>query len=196
MEQALAIGDMTQAQNERICTTVRKERKRLLDFIRRRVPAEEAEDILQDVLYQFVGTSRLETIEQATSWLYRVAGNKIVDWYRKRKTASLEEMNASLTEGDDEELSLHLEDVLFDPSERPDAVLLRRTVWRMLEEALDELPRDQRDVFIRHELEGESFKEIAEATGEPLNTLLSRKRYAVMFLRGRLRTLYNELIED
>jgi RNA polymerase sigma factor (sigma-70 family) len=196
MEQALAIGDMTQAQNERIGTTVRKERKRLLDFIRRRVPAEEAEDILQDVLYQFVGTSRLETIEQATSWLYRVAGNKIVDWYRKRKTASLEEMNASLTEGDDEELSLHLEDVLFDPSERPDAVLLRRTVWRMLEEALDELPRDQRDVFIRHELEGESFKEIAEATGEPLNTLLSRKRYAVMFLRGRLRTLYNELIED
>jgi RNA polymerase sigma factor (sigma-70 family) len=196
MEQALAIGDMTQAQNERIGRTVRKERKRLLDFIRRRVPAEEAEDILQDVLYQFVGTSRLETIEQATSWLYRVAGNKIVDWYRKRKTASLEEMNASLTEGDDEELSLHLEDVLFDPSERPDAVLLRRTVWRMLEEALDELPRDQRDVFIRHELEGESFKEIAEATGEPLNTLLSRKRYAVMFLRGRLRTLYNELIED
>jgi RNA polymerase sigma factor (sigma-70 family) len=196
MEQALAIGEMTQAQNERIGTTVGKERKRLLDFIRRRVPLEEAEDILQDVLFQFVGASRVETINEASSWLYRVAGNKIIDWYRKRKTLSLEEMNESRREEDDAGLLLGIEDVLFDPSEEPDAVLLRRTVWQMLEEALGELPEDQRNVFVWHELEGRSFKEIAEVTGEPLNTLLSRKRYAVMFLRERLRTLYNELLED
>lgn len=167
---------------------IRNERKRLFDFIRRRVRTEEdAEDILQDVFYQFVASySVTEPIEKLTSWLFTVARNKIIDWYRKRKPSG--------PDLEDEETGeqLNLEDILFDPTQIPDEVYARSLVWTELAEALDELPEEQRDVFVMHELEGRSFKEIAEITGEPINTLLSRKRYAVFHLRESLQELYNE----
>ncbi|MBI3578345.1 MAG: sigma-70 family RNA polymerase sigma factor [Ignavibacteriales bacterium] len=174
--------------NASIQETVGKERKRLFDFIRRRVRNEaDAEDILQDVLHQLVASySVTEPIEKLTSWLFTVARNRIIDWYRKRRPESLP--------ADDENpaLPLNLEEILFDPNENPDRVYARSLVWTELAEALDELPEEQREVFVMHELEGKSFKEIAEMTGEPLSTLLSRKRYAVLSLREALQELYNE----
>lgn len=167
---------------------VRAERKRLFEFIRRRVRTEEdAEDIMQDVFYQLVASySVTEPIEKLTSWLFTVARNKIIDWYRKRKPGILNR--------EDEETGepLNLEDILFDPTQNPDEVYARSLVWTELAGALDELPEEQRDVFVMHELEGRSFKEIAEITGEGINTLLSRKRYAVLRLRESLQELYDE----
>lgn len=168
---------------------VRKERTRLLDFIRRRVRTEEdAEDILQDVFYQLMSSySVTAPIEQLSAWLFAVARNKIVDWYRKRKHSAPNPI--------DEEtgLPLNLEDILFDPAQEPDEVYVNSLVWTELADALDELPEEQREVFVMHELEGKSFKQIAEITGESVNTLLSRKRYAVLYLRENLQELYNEL---
>ncbi len=168
--------------------TVRTERKRLFDFIRRRVRSEEdAEDILQDVFFQLAATYTVtEPIEQLTAWLFKVARNKIIDWYRKRRPESLPQRN------DGSETPLNVEDILFDPKETPDRVFARSMVWTELANALDELPDEQREVFVMHELEGKSFKEIAEETGEPINTLLSRKHYAVLSLREQLQELYNE----
>jgi RNA polymerase sigma factor (sigma-70 family) len=162
--------------------TVNTERKRLFDFIRRRVRTEEdAEDILQDVFYQLVTSySVAEPIEKLAAWLFTVARNKITDWYRKRRHESLPQ--------DDDGLPLNL----FDPTDMPDKVYERSLVWTQLVEALDELPEKQRMVFVLHELEGKSFNEIAEVTGDSVNTLFSRKRYAVLFLRERLQELYNE----
>lgn len=166
---------------------VKRERKRLSDFIRRRITDEsDAEDVLQDVFYQLLTSpSVTEPIENLTAWLFAVARNKVVDWYRKRRPAPLRR-------GGDEG-PLDLEDVLFDPADGPDRAYWRAAVWAELADALDELPEEQRDVFVAHELEGASFKQIAERTGEPLNTLLSRKRYAVLYLRERLRDLYDDL---
>jgi len=174
--------------NASIEKTVHKERKRLLDFIRRRVrTSEEAEDILQDVFYQLVSSySVTEPIEKVTAWLFKVARNKIIDRYRTRKP------HTALPSEDDSSKVPRLEDILFDPRQNPDELYLRSTVWTELSEALDELPDEQREVFVMHELEGKSFKEIAELTGEPINTLLSRKRYAVLYLREKLEDLYNE----
>jgi RNA polymerase sigma factor (sigma-70 family) len=168
--------------------TFRAERKRLLDFIRRRVRNEaDAEDILEDVFYQLVSNYTVtEPIEKMTSWLFTVARNKIIDWYRKRKPESLP------GDADDPSLPLNLEDILFDPTQNPDRVYERSLVWTELADALDELPEEQKEVFVMHELEGKSFKEIAEITGEPQNTLLSRKRYAVLYLREKLQELYDE----
>ncbi|MDE3057785.1 MAG: RNA polymerase sigma factor [Bacteroidota bacterium] len=179
---------ITESANVAIERAVRRERKRLFDFIRRRVRSEQdAEDILQDVFFQLAATYTItEPIEQLTAWLFKVARNKIIDWYRKRRTESLPKNN------DDPEMPLNLEDILFDPKETPDRVFARSMVWTELTDALDELPDEQREVFIKHELEGKSFKEISEETGEPINTLLSRKHYAVLFLRERLQELYNE----
>ena len=139
------------------------------------------------MFYQLVTSySVTEPIERLTSWLYTVAKNKVIDWYRKRRTSALP--------ADDESgRPLNLEDVLFDPTDSPDEMYARSVVWRELVEALDELPEEQRQVFVLHELEGKSFKEIAEQTAEPMSTLLSRKRYAVMYLRDRLREMYEEL---
>lgn len=164
------------------------ERKRLLDFIRRRVRTEEdAEDILQDVFYQLATSySVTEPIEKITSWLFTVARNRIIDWYRKKRPESLP------ASGGDSTVPLNLEDILYDPKQNPDRVYARSLVWTELADALDELPEEQREVFVLHELEGKSFKEIVELTGEPLNTLLSRKRYAVLHLRDRLQELYEE----
>jgi RNA polymerase sigma factor (sigma-70 family) len=173
----------------------RAEQHRLLNFIRSRVRSpEDAEDILQDVFSQLVTSySVTEPIEKLASWLFTVAKNKIVDWYRKRRPA--ESISQSLRQSDDEYDAtgpLNLEDILFDPADTPDQVYARSSVWSELADALDELPEDQKQVFVMHELEGISFKEIARLTGEPVNTLLSRKRYAVLYLRERLQELYDE----
>ena len=168
--------------------TVRTERNQLFDFIRKRVRNQtDAEDILQDVFYQLVSsTSVTEPIEKLTSWLFTVARNKIIDWYRKRRPESLP-ANDDPSSG-----PLNLEEILFDPLDDPDQVYGRSIVWTELADALDELPEEQKEVFVMHELEGRSFKEIAELTGEPMNTLLSRKRYAILHLRERLQNLYDD----
>lgn len=169
--------------------TVQREEKRLGEFIRRRVANEaDAEDILQDVFTQLASSySVTEPIEQMTAWLFRVARNRIIDWYRKKRPEPLPQS------GSDPDAPLNLEDILFDPTQNPDQVYARSLVWTELADALDELPEEQRDVFILHELEGKSFKEMAEESGVPLNTLLSRKRYAVLHLRDRLHQLYQDL---
>ena len=186
MSEALTITKDSAAELDR---AMRSERKRLLDFIRRRVRNQsDAEDILQDVFYQLVTSySVTEPIEKLTAWLFTVARNKIIDWYRKRRPESLP------SDPGDLDAPLNLEEILFDPRQNPDRVYARSLVWSELSEALDELPDEQRDVFVMHELEGRSFKEIAELTGEPINTLLSRKRYAVLFLREQLQELYDEM---
>lgn len=175
-----------------ITQTVRTERKRLLDFIRRRVRNNaDAEDILQDVLYQLVTSySTTEPIEKLVSWLFTVTKNKIIDWYRKRRPGPLsaDELDPSIP--------LNLEEVLFDSRENPDRVYERSVVWTALAGVLDDLPEEQRTVFVMHELEGRSFKEISEITGESVNTLLSRKRYAVLYLREQLQELYQEFQES
>jgi RNA polymerase sigma factor (sigma-70 family) len=168
--------------------TFRSERKRLFAFIRRRVRSEaDAEDILADVFYQMVlSYSVTEPIEKMASWLLTVARNKIIDWYRKRKPSVFRQQE------NESKLPLNLEDILYDPGQDPDVLYARSLLWTELAEALDELPDEQREVFVMHELEGKSFKEIAEITGEPVNTLLSRKRYAVLFLREALQEIYND----
>ncbi|MEW6467617.1 MAG: sigma-70 family RNA polymerase sigma factor [Bacteroidota bacterium] len=184
-------------QDQRITHTIQKESRRLLDFIRRRVPDEaDAQDILQDVFYQLIETYRLmKPVEQLTSWLFTVARNKITDRYRKHKPESLEGM-VTRNPGDEEGEMLNIADILPDATDSPEMLLLRNEIMNELALALDELPPRQREVFELHELEGRNFKEIAEITGEQVNTLLSRKRYAVLHLRRRLQTLYNELVNS
>jgi len=170
-------------------TTVKKEERRLFAFIRRRIGnPSEAEDLLQDVFFQLAAShSVTEPIEDLTAWLFAVARNRIVDWYRKRRPAGF---SPPPPPGEDPP---RLEDVLFDPEDGPDRAYWRAAVWSELADALAELPEAQREVFVAHELEGISFKQLAEKTGEPLNTLLSRKRYAVLYLRERLQDLYDQL---
>jgi RNA polymerase sigma factor (sigma-70 family) len=174
---------------ESIDSAVKRERIRLLDFIRRRIRNEsDAEDILQDVFFQLAASDSVtEPIENLTAWLFTVARNKLTDWYRKHRTVPLP---GGTGEGEE---PFNPEEVLFDPDDGPDHAYWRSTVWSELADALEELPREQREVFVWHELEGRSFKEIAESTGTPVNTLLSRKRYAVLALRERLQDLYDEL---
>jgi RNA polymerase sigma factor (sigma-70 family) len=174
--------------NESLEKAVTAEHRHLFDFIRRRVrTTEDAEDILQDVLYQLVASySVTEPIEKLTAWLFRVARNKIIDWYRKKRPDSLPR------DEDNPGEPLNLEDILYDSSMSPDRLFARSVVWSELSDALEDLPEEQREVFVLHELEGKSFKEIAAETGEPINTLLSRKRYAVLALRGQLQDLYDE----
>ncbi len=170
-------------------SAIRNEGNRLLRFIRRRVRTDEdAEDILQDVFFQLAASySITEPIEQLTSWLFRVARNRIIDWYRKRRAAPAPGEAGHDRPGPDPD------EVLFDSADIPDEVYSRSMIWSALMDALDELPENQRNVFVMHELEGKTFKEIAELTGEPLNTLLSRKRYAVLFLREQLQELYDDM---
>lgn len=177
-------------QNQRITEVVTREQSRLRNFIRRRVPdRRDAEDILQDVFYELVEANRLlMPIDHITGWLFRVARNRITDFFRKKKPESL---NDSMADNDESE-ALRLEDLLPSPEAGPDALYARTVLLDELEHALDELPEDQRYVFVAHEIEGRSFKEIAADTGVSVNTLLSRKRYAVLHLRERLREIYNE----
>ena len=180
---------ISDARNAAVNEAVRSQRSRLIEFIRRRVRTDEdAEDILQDVFYQLVSSySITEPIEKLSAWLFAVARNKIIDWYRKRKH------DAPKPTDNETGLPLNLEDILYDPAQEPDEVYVRSLVWTELAEALDELPEEQREVFVLHELEGKSFKEIAAITGDSVNTLLSRKRYAVLYLRETLQELYDEL---
>ncbi len=188
----LAIS-MSEVQNESIQQIVNRERRRLLDFIRKRVPTQEdAEDVLQDVFYELVNTYRLmRPVEQMASWLFTVARNKITDRYRKKKPDSLEQ-HFAIRAGEDGD-RLDISDFLPSNSIGPDTEMMREAITTGLMEALDEMPKEQREVFIMHEIEDKSFQDIAEITGANINTLLSRKRYAVLFLRNRLQNLYNDL---
>lgn len=184
----------TEHQNQSVEETVTKESPRLLNFIRKRIPdTDDAEDILQDVFYQLVETYRLmKPIEEVTAWLFTVARNKITDRFRKKKTESLEKQIGYNREEEGEMLGLI--DLLPAENESPEMHMLRFALMEEMDAALEELPEEQRRVFVLHEMEGKSFSEIAEMEGTGINTLLSRKRYAVLFLRERLRYLYNELI--
>jgi RNA polymerase sigma factor (sigma-70 family) len=189
MERALAIKDnMAAAQKSNITKVINDYSKRLRGFIRKRVRNEaDAEDILQDVFYQFIGNT--EPIEQLTSWLFTVTRNKIIDKQRKHKPDLIEDVYVT----DDEE-SLNWSELFFDAIDNPETDYLRTLFWEALNEALDELPEEQKQVFILNELEGVPFKIIAEQTGETINTLISRKRYAVLHLRERLQVLRDELL--
>ena len=196
MEQPANILLNSAARNDSMLKIIDREKARLKNYIRRRVSNnEDAEDILQDVFYQFVSMMQLENIEKAASWLFKVAGNRITDWYRKRKPVSFESLGRKQAD-DDPFYPLLLEDLLYDPAEDPDKLFLRSSVWPMLADALEELPDEQRDVFVMHELQDLSFKEIAEITGTPVNTLITRKRYAILLLRERLRELYDEFFTE
>ena len=181
---------MALEQDQRITEVVKREQSRLRNFIRRRVPdPRDAEDILQDVFYELVEANRLlMPIEHVTGWLFRVARNRITDLFRKKKP---ELFSDAAVEDEDGEL-LQIEDLLPSPDAGPEAFFLRHVLLDELELALDELPDEQREVFIEHELEGRSFKEMADETGVSVNTLLSRKRYAVLHLRERLQSIYDE----
>ncbi|NJN33670.1 MAG: sigma-70 family RNA polymerase sigma factor [Saprospiraceae bacterium] len=185
---------LAEAQNRQIQETIRRERERLLAFIRRRIPrAEDAEDIAQDVFYEFTEMYRLmKPIEQITSWLFTVARNKITDRFRKKKPVLLEDVFVpSASDAADD--GFKLDDLLPAANVRTaDEEMMRQTIMETLSNALEELPAEQRDVFVWHELEDQSFKEISKRTGVPINTLLSRKRYAVLFLRNRLKDLYDD----
>ena len=184
---------MSVQQNELIRDTVKKERGRLLDFIRKRVSSEEdAEDILQDVFFELVETYRLmKPVEKVASWMFTVARNKIIDRYRKKKPVSLESQMGFSSEEEGERLNF--EELLEDYSESADSELIRNIILEALEEALEELPAEQREVFLLHEVEDRSFQEISELSGVSVNTLLSRKRYAVLYLRKRLKSVYEEI---
>ena len=181
---------MSLEQDQRISEVVKQEQSRLRNFIRRRVPdPRDAEDILQEVFYELVEANRLlMPIEHVTGWLFRVARNRITDLFRKKKPESFG--NAAVAD-DDEEVP-RLEDLLPSPEAGPDALYARSVLLDELEFALDELPDEQREVFVGHELEGRTFKEMAAETGVSVNTLLSRKRYAVLHLRERLQSIYDE----
>lgn len=175
--------------------TFRKEKGRLLSFIRNRVSStEEAEDILQDVFYQFVsGFEAIGSIDRIPSWLYSVARNKIIDRYRRNavrpRTASFEGSLSS-----DEDAPLTLQEILPDLGNTPEGTLLRDAIWDEIMLALEELPAEQREIFIQNEIEEQGFREIAERTGVSINTLLSRKRYAILALRKRLQRFYDDVI--
>ncbi|MBI3403272.1 MAG: sigma-70 family RNA polymerase sigma factor [Acidobacteria bacterium] len=182
---------MSLEQDRRISEVVRREQSRLRNFIRRRVPdPRDAEDILQDVFYRLVEANRLlMPIDHVTGWLFRVARNRIADLFRKKKP---ERFSETAVADEDDEL-LQLEDLLPSPDAGPEALYARNVLLDELALAIDELPKEQREVFVAHELDGRSFKEIAAETGVNVNTLLSRKRYAVRHLRKRLQSIYNEL---
>jgi RNA polymerase sigma factor (sigma-70 family) len=181
---------MALQQDQRISEVVKREQSRRRNFIRRRVPdSTDAEDILQDVFYELVEANRLlMPIEHVTGWLFRVARNRIIDLFRQKKPENFSE--AFVADEDDE--PVQFEDLLPSLDAGPEALLVRSLLLDELELALDELPEEQREAFVGHELEGRSFKEMAAATGVSMNTLLSRKRYAVLHLRERLQTIYDE----
>jgi RNA polymerase sigma factor (sigma-70 family) len=188
MDTTLTAKALMAEQDKSITETISRERGRLRNFIRRRVSdSGEAEDILQDVLFEFVQAYRLpEPVEQVGAWLFRVARNRIIDRFRKKREVQLPE-----TAGEDGD-EYWLGDVLPSQDAGPEAAYARGVLVDVLNAALDELPKAQRDVFIAHELEGRSFKELAAESGTAVNTLLARKRYAVLHLRARLQTLYDE----
>jgi RNA polymerase sigma factor (sigma-70 family) len=188
MDDVLRVTTET-GQNRRISEVIQRERRRLLGFIRKRVDDEgDAEDILQDVFFELVEAYRLmKPIEQVGAWLYRVARNRIIDRFRKKGPASEVPLDAG------EEDALVLEELLPAPDAGPEAIYARSVLLEELEEALEELPKEQRDVFVAHEMDGRSFKQLAAETGVSVNTLLSRKHYAVLHLRRRLQDIYESM---
>jgi RNA polymerase sigma factor (sigma-70 family) len=193
MDEMASVISMTE-QNRQISEIVAEERSRLRDFIRRRVPdPSDAEDIAQEVFYELVEANRLlMPIEHVTGWLFRVARNRITDLFRKKKPEAFSDRTV---EGEDGEL-LRIEDLLPSPDAGPEALYVRSVLLEELEFALDELPDEQRAVFVAHELEGRSFKELSAESGVNVNTLLSRKRYAVLHLRERLQSLHDEFTKN
>jgi RNA polymerase sigma factor (sigma-70 family) len=189
MSERASIAVMTE-QDRRISEIVAEQGTRLRNFIRRRVPNEaDVEDLLQEVFYELVEANRmLMPIEYVTGWMYRVARNRITDLFRKKKP---ENFSDQAVEDEDGELS-QFEDLLPSPDAGPEALYIRHVLLEELEFALAELPDEQREVFIAHEFEGRSFKELSEETGVSVNTLLSRKRYAVLHLRERLQNIRDE----
>ena len=189
MKGALSLR-MAIEQDQRISDVVKREQSRLRNFIRRRVPdPRDAEDILQDVFYKLVEANRLlMPIDHVTGWLFRVARNRITDLFRKKKPEPFSDAVAVDEAGE----FLQLEELLPSPDAGPDAAYARSLLLDEVELALDELPEEQREVFVAHEIEGRSFKELAAETGVSINTLLSRKRYAVLHLRERLQNIYDE----
>lgn len=180
---------MTDQGRSNITEVVNAYTKRLMGFIRKRVSNEaDAEDILQDVFYQFIGNTK--PIEQLSSWLFTVTRNKITDKQRKHKPELLEDIHA----GGDEESSFDWTELYFEKDNNPETDYLRNLFWETLQAALEELPENQKQVFVLNELEGVAFKDIAEQTGESVNTLISRKRYAVLHLRERLADLKQDLL--
>ena len=180
-------------QNQRTSEIVAEERARLLNFIRRRVPDHaDAEDILQEVFYELAEANRLlMPIEHVTGWLFRVARNRITDLWRKKKPQRF--AGAAIEDEHGEEL--RLEDLLPSPEAGPEAMYVRGLLLDEFALALEELPREQREVFVAHELEGRSFKELAAESGVNVNTLLARKRYAVLHLRERLQDIHDEFFK-
>jgi RNA polymerase sigma factor (sigma-70 family) len=189
MNQPSSIAQMTE-QDRRISETVAEQRSRLREFIRRRVPdPTDAEDIVQEVFYELVQANRLlMPIDRVTGWLFSVARNRITDLFRKKKPVNF----SGLAAEDEEGAPARIEDLLPSPDAGPEALYVRSVLVGELESALAELPREQREVFVAHELEGRSFKELAAASGVSVNTLLSRKRYATLHLRRRLQSIYDE----
>jgi RNA polymerase sigma factor (sigma-70 family) len=191
MMDALSIEPMTEDQNDRISAAIAREQSRLRNFIRKQVVDEsDAEDILQEVFYELVQAYRLmRPVEQVGAWLFRVARNRITDLFRKRRAEPLRDNTVKQTEDGEQ---LLLEDLLPSPDAGPEAAYAREVLLEELDAALDELPEEQREVFAAHELEGRIFNDLAAATGLSVNTLLSRKHYAVLHLRRRLRAIYEE----
>jgi RNA polymerase sigma factor (sigma-70 family) len=191
MEEVLSTNGVTTDQNRRISETIAREQARLRQFIRKRVTDDgDAEDIFQEVFYELIDAYRLmKPVEQVGAWLFRVARNRIIDRFRRKRPAVLG--NDSMLTTEDGETQ-QWEDLLPSPDEGPEAAYARGVLLEELDAALEELPEEQRDVFVAHEIEGRNFKELSEATGVSVNTLLSRKRYAVLQLRRRLQAIYDE----
>ena len=191
MEEALSMEQVPAEQDRRISETFERERPRLRRFIRQRLEDQnDTDDVLQDVFLELVEAYRVfQPFEQVSAWLFRVARNRIIDLFRKKKPVPLGDLSSSLAE--DEEL-LALEDLLPSPEAGPEAVFARLMLEEELEAALDELPIEQREAFVAHEIEGISFKQLSATTGVGVNTLLTRKRKAVLHLRQRLKDIYEE----
>lgn len=189
MEQASTINAMIE-QDRQISDVIAKERPRLRNFIRKRVPNEaDVEDLLQEVFYELVQANRLlMPIDHLTGWLFRVARNRITDLFRKKKPETLSDTAI----GDEDGELLQIEDLLPSPEDGPEALYVRHALLDEMKVALDELPAEQREVFVAHEIDGRSFKELSKESGVSVNTLLSRKRYAVLHLRQRLQSIHDE----
>lgn len=191
MKDAASREPMALDDDRRISEVFERERSRLGRFIRRRVAdSRDAEDVLQDVFYELVEANHLlMPIDHVTGWLYRVARNRIVDLFRKKEPGRFRDPDAA----DEADEGMRLEDLLPSPDAGPEALYARGVLFEELTLALDELPEEQREVFVAHELGGRSFKQMAAETGVSVNTLLSRKRYAVLHLRERLQAVYDEI---
>ena len=191
MEKVLSTDSVTIDQNRRISETITREQARLRQFIRKHVPDHgDAEDIFQEVFYELVDAYRLmKPVEKVGAWLFRVARNRIIDLFRSRRPAVLG--NDTMLPTEDGE-ARQWEDLLPSPEAGPEAAYARSVLLEELDAALEDLPEEQRDVFVAHEIDGRTFKELSEATGVSVNTLLSRKRYAVLQLRRRLQAIYDE----